>query len=54
MVAMVLVGMSSLIWVVILGGIVLVYKLAPAPSMWQTLMLSAALGSLGVVYVFGV
>ena len=54
MVAMVLVGMSSLIWVAILGGIVLVYKLAPAPSKLQALMLSAALGGLGVVYVFGV
>ena len=54
MVAMVLVGMSSLVWVAILCGIVLVYKLAPAPSMWQTLILSAALGGLGVVYVFGV
>src|SRR5438445_4543181 len=51
MVAMVLIGMSSLIWVVILGGVVLVYKLAPAPSMWQTLMLSAALGALAIVYV---
>jgi predicted metal-binding membrane protein len=50
MVAMVLIGMSSLIWVVILGGVVLVYKLAPAPSMWQTLMLSAALGALAIVY----
>jgi len=51
MVAMVLIGMSSLIWVVILGGVVLVYKLAPAPSMWQTLMLSAALGAMAIVYV---
>ena len=51
MVAMVLIGMSSLIWVIILCGVLLVYKLAPAPSMWQTLMLSAALGALAIVYV---
>ena len=50
MVAMVLIGMSSLIWVIILGGVLLLYKLAPAPSMWQTLMLSAALGALAIVY----
>jgi predicted metal-binding membrane protein len=50
MVAMVLVGMSSLVWVVILGGIVLVYKLAPAPARWQTLLLSASMGALGAVF----
>jgi predicted metal-binding membrane protein len=51
MAAMVIIGMSNLIWAVILSGMVLVYKLAPAPSLRQTLLLSAALGALGVVYV---
>jgi predicted metal-binding membrane protein len=51
MVAMVIIGMSNLVWVVILSVMVLVYKLAPAPSMRRTSLLSAALGALGVVYV---
>jgi predicted metal-binding membrane protein len=50
MVAMVIIGMSSLSWIVILSGVVLVYKLAPAPSTQRTWLLSAALGALGVVY----
>ncbi len=51
MVAMVLIGMSNLVWVVIVSGVVLVYKLAPAPGVRGTLVLSAALGALGVVYM---
>jgi predicted metal-binding membrane protein len=50
MVAIVIIGMSSLSWIVILSGVVLVYKLAPAPSTQRTWLLSAALGALGVVY----
>ena len=50
MVAMVIIGMSSLSWIVILSGVVLVYKLAPAPSTLRMWLLSAALGVLGVVY----
>ena len=50
MVAMVAIGMSNLLWIVLLSGAVLVYKLAPAPSTRRTLLLSAALGALGVVY----
>jgi predicted metal-binding membrane protein len=50
MVAMVIIGMSNLTWILILSGVVLVYKLAPAASMRRTLLLSAALGALGVVY----
>ena len=50
MVAMLIIGMSNVGWIVILSGVVLVYKLAPAPSMRRTLLLSAALGVLGVVY----
>ena len=48
MVAMVLLGMSSLWWAVILGLVVLVYKFAPALRMRHELVLSAALVALGV------
>ena len=50
MVAMVLIGMSSLWWAVILGIVVLIYKLAP-PLRWPyELALSLALVALGVAY----
>jgi predicted metal-binding membrane protein len=51
MVAMVLIGMSSLWWAVILGIVVLIYKLAPPLRMRDELVLSLALAALGVVYV---
>src|SRR5215217_7222910 len=51
MVAMVLLGMSSLWWAVILGIIVLVYKFAPPLRMRYELVLSAALVALGVACV---
>ena len=51
MVGMVLLGMSSLWWAVVLGIVVLTYKLAPPLRMRHELILSAALGALGVVYV---
>jgi predicted metal-binding membrane protein len=51
MVAMVLLGMSSLWWAVILGLVVLAYKLAPPLQTRYELVLSAALVALGVVYV---
>jgi predicted metal-binding membrane protein len=51
MVAMVLLGMSSLWWAVIVGIVVLVYKFAPPLRMRYELVLSAALGLLGVAYV---
>jgi len=50
MVAMVLIGMSSLWWAVILGIVVLLYKLAPALQMRYEVVLSLALAALGVVY----
>ena len=50
MVAMVIIGMSNLTWIFILSGMVLVYKLAPAASTRRTLLLSGALGALGVAY----
>src|SRR5216117_3179179 len=51
MVAMVLLGMSSLWWAVILGIVVLVYKFAPPLRMQYELVLSAALVAFGVAYV---
>src|SRR5262245_2248393 len=51
MVAMVLLGMSSLWWAVVLGLVVLFYKWAPTLRMRYELALSAALVALGVVYV---
>jgi hypothetical protein len=51
MVAMVLIGMSSLWWAVILGIVVAIYKLAPPLQMRSELVLSFALAALGAVYV---
>jgi len=51
MVAMVLVGMSSLWWAVILSLVVLVYKLAPPLRMRYELVLSLTLVGLGVAYL---
>ena len=51
MVAMVLLGMSSLWWAVVLGIVVLIYKLAPPLETRYELVLSAALVALGVAYV---
>src|SRR5256886_787303 len=51
MVAMVLLGMSSLWWAVILGIVVLLYKFAPPLRMRYELLLSAALVALGVAYL---
>jgi predicted metal-binding membrane protein len=50
MVSMAIIGMSNLVWVVILASVVLVYKLAPAPSMRRTWLLSAALIAMAAVY----
>ena len=50
MVAMVLLGMSSLWWAVILGIVVLIYKWAPPLRVRYELVLSVALVALGVVY----
>jgi len=51
MVAMVLLGMSSLWWAVILGIVILIYKFGPPLRMRYELVLSAALVALGVAYV---
>ena len=50
MVAMVLVGMSSVWWAVLLGIVVLVYKLAPPLRMRYEVGLSLALAALGAAY----
>ena len=51
MVAMVLLGMSSVWWAVLLSLVILVYKFAPPLPMRYELVLSAALVALGVAYV---
>jgi predicted metal-binding membrane protein len=51
MVAMVLLGMSSLWWAVILSVVVLIYKFAPPLRLRYELVLSAALVALGVAYL---
>src|SRR5215510_6552932 len=50
MVAMVLLGMSSLWWAVVFGVIVLFYKWAPPLRMRYELALTAGLVALGIVY----
>jgi predicted metal-binding membrane protein len=51
MVAMVLVGMTSLGWTIILAALVLVYKFAP-PATWRLdVALAALVAVLGIVYV---
>lgn len=50
MVAMVLIGMESLAWMIVLAAIVMVYKLAPAPTQRTTLALSGAVIMLGALY----
>jgi predicted metal-binding membrane protein len=51
MVAMVLIGMSSLWWAAILGIVVLIYKFAPPLRMRYELLLSLALAALGAAYL---
>ena len=53
MVAMVLIGMSNLVWMIVLSAVVLAYKVAPAPTPRRMLALSAAMVALGVVYAVG-
>jgi predicted metal-binding membrane protein len=49
MVALLLIGMASLGWAVLVAGVVLVYKLARTPSRRQELLLSLALATSGAV-----
>lgn len=48
--ATVLIGMANLAWMVVLAAVVLVYKVAPAPTPRSTVALSVALIALGVLY----
>jgi len=48
---MILIGMSSLWWAVILGIVVLIYKVAPPLRLRSEVALSLALVALGVAYV---
>jgi len=53
MVAIVLIGMSNLVWMIVLAAVVLVYKFAPAPTPRSTVALTLALVALGVLYAVG-
>jgi predicted metal-binding membrane protein len=50
MVAMVLIGMANLVLMIVLAAVVLVYKVAPAPTPRSMVALSGALVALGVLY----
>lgn len=49
MVAMVLIGMANLVWMIVLAAVVLVYKVAPAPTPRSMVALSVALVALGAL-----
>ena len=50
MAAMVMVGMTSLGWTIVLAALVLIYKFAP-PAMWRLdVVLAALVAVLGIVY----
>ncbi len=53
MAAALLIGMSSFGWMAVLSGLVLLYKLAPAPGTGQRAVLAVAVAALGVLYAFG-
>jgi len=50
MVAMVLIGMSNLLWMLVLAALVLAYKIGPAPTREWMLALSGVLVAMGVTY----
>jgi predicted metal-binding membrane protein len=50
MVAMVLIGMANLVWMIVLAAVVLVYKVAPAPTPRSMAASSGVLVALGVLY----
>src|SRR5574341_488365 len=53
MAAAVLIGMSSFGRMALVSGLVLLYKLAPVPSMGQRTVLAVAVAALGGLYAFG-
>ncbi|HTE86134.1 MAG TPA: DUF2182 domain-containing protein [Dehalococcoidia bacterium] len=50
MIAMVVIGMASLGWALVLAAIVLIYKFAPALPMRQEIFVSLAIIALGIAY----
>jgi predicted metal-binding membrane protein len=53
MLALVLIGMSNLVWMIGFTAVVFVYKLAPAPTLPRRFVLSIALVAFGLLYVLG-
>jgi predicted metal-binding membrane protein len=53
MVAMVLIGLSNLVWMIALTAIILIYKLAPVPTRAWIVALSVTLVALGILYALG-
>ncbi len=51
MVAAVLIGMTSLGWMVVISGLILVYKLAPPLEGKYRLLISLAIAVLGIAYI---
>ncbi|HUI70712.1 MAG TPA: DUF2182 domain-containing protein [Spirochaetia bacterium] len=51
MVAMVLVGMSSLTWTIVLAAVVLAYKFAPPRGWWMDAAMAAVVAGLGIAYI---
>ena len=51
--ALVLIGMSNLVWMIVFTAVVFVYKLASAPTLPRRLVLSIALVAFGLLYVLG-
>jgi predicted metal-binding membrane protein len=52
MVAAVLIGMTSLGWMIVISGLVLVYKLAPPLEGKYRMLVSSAIAALGIAYMF--
>ena len=52
--ALVLIGMSNLVWMIVLSAVVLADKIAPAPTFPRRLALSVALVAFGVLYAVGI
>jgi len=50
MLAMVLIGTSNLVWMIVLAAVILTYKLAPAPTLRWMLALSSAVVACGIAY----
>jgi predicted metal-binding membrane protein len=53
MAAGVLIGMSSIGWMAVMTGLVLLYKLAPLHGTGQRIVLAAAVAALGILYALG-